>query len=51
VPRPGPANAPTLRALDGTAATGRSSDQPRPDGSWFCSVEGGTVHLAGIIVD
>ncbi len=49
--RPDPENDPALRALDGTAATGRCSDQPLPDGSWFCLVEGGMVHLAGIIVD
>jgi hypothetical protein len=49
--RPDPSNDPALRALDGTAATGRCSDRPLPDGAWFCLVEAGTVHLAGIIVD
>ena len=49
--RPDPENDPQLRALDGAAATGQCSDQPLPDGAWFCLVEGGHVHLNGIIVD
>ena len=49
--RPDPEDDPALRALDGTATTGRCSDKPLPDGSWFCLVEGGTVHLNGIIID
>ncbi|HEY1555087.1 MAG TPA: hypothetical protein VGF94_09670 [Kofleriaceae bacterium] len=49
--RPDPDNDPALRALDGTTATGQCSDRALPDGSWFCLVEGGKVHLAGIIVD
>ena len=49
--RPDPGDDPALRALDGTAASGRCSDQPLPDGSWFCLVEDGTVHLDGIIID
>ena len=49
--RPDPENDPALRALDHTPATGSCSDEPLPDGSWFCLVVNGTVHLNGIIVD
>ena len=49
--RPDPENDPALVKLDRTPATGICSDGPIPSGSWFCLVEGGLVHLDGIIVD
>jgi len=49
--RPDPDNDPALRKLDGTAGTGVCSEQALPDGSWFCMVEDGKIHLNGIIID
>lgn len=49
--RPNPSDDPKLQALDGTPARGTCYDGPRAHGIWWCLVEHGTVHLAGIIID
>ncbi len=51
--RPEPENSPTLLKLDGTRATGVCMDEAEslPGGTWWCLVQGGTIHLQGIIID
>jgi hypothetical protein len=49
--RPDPERDPALSKFDGKAGVGRCSDEPLPDGTWFCLVEDGIVHLHGIIID
>jgi hypothetical protein len=49
--RPTPQNDPALTKLDGTKGTGVCSDGHLPPGDWFCTVEGGKIQLAGIIID
>lgn len=48
---PNPTRLPEVQKLDGKPGWGICSDRQLSPGSWWCLVNGGRIHLYGIIID